>query len=154
MSVDAGGILGFENSHRPGALGSFPSIGSLRTVGLESDGLGSRFADVLKRAEASGAAGDGKASLDRARARGAAAEFVAATLVQPILASLRDTNESAAPFAPGEAERAFGPMLDAEIAERIVKSARFSIVDVIAKQLVGEGKGVSGTRASMEVEGS
>lgn len=153
MTVDAGGIVGLDRSHGAGALGSSLSIGSLRAVGLEREGLGSGFADVLKRAEEGGAAGGGAEDMDMARAREAAAEFVAVTLVQPILASLRDTNESAEPFAPGEAERAFGPMLDAEIAERIVLSARFSIVDVIAKQLVGRGNSAGGARARLEVEG-
>src|SRR5690606_15227257 len=51
------------------------------------------------------------------RARGAAEEFVSVTLVEPVLASLRESNWAAPPFAPGDAERTFRPMLDARVAQ-------------------------------------
>ncbi len=69
-------------------------------------------------------------------ARTAAEEFVAISLVQPILEQLRETNEAAPPFAPGPAERMFGPILDAEIAQRIVQKSGYDLVDAVARQLL------------------
>lgn len=67
--------------------------------------------------------------------RQAAEEFISMALVQPILEQLRETNQSAGPFAPGDAEKRFGPMLDAEIAHRMVKSAGWGLVDAVASRL-------------------
>lgn len=68
-------------------------------------------------------------------ARSAAEEFVAVALIEPILSSLRDNNHAAPPFAPTEAEKAFGPLLDAEIARRIVARERYGLVDAVARRL-------------------
>jgi len=69
--------------------------------------------------------------------RQAAEEFVAMALVQPILAQLRETNEAAEPFAPSDVEKRFGPMLDAEIAHRMVRSAGWGLVDAVERRLGG-----------------
>lgn len=70
------------------------------------------------------------------QAREAAEEFVSVSLVQPILQELRSQNNAAAPFAPGDAERTFGALLDAEIARRIVRKADFPLVDEVARALL------------------
>jgi Rod binding domain-containing protein len=67
--------------------------------------------------------------------RQAAEEFISMALVQPILEQLRETNQAAGPFAPGDAEKRFGPMLDAEIAHRMVKSAGWGLVGAVASRL-------------------
>lgn len=103
--------------------------------------------DAMAGGRAAGAAGaefenvlsifQGEAGADaEQRARGAAEEFVSVALIQPILASLRETNGAAEPFAPGDAERRFGPLWDAEIAQRISKAEQFPLVDAVARRLL------------------
>jgi Rod binding domain-containing protein len=79
-----------------------------------------RVEDAGRRAGASGASDE---------ARAAAQELVASTLVQPILAQLRETNNAEAPFGPGQWEKTFGPMMDAEIATRIVRASNWGLID-------------------------
>ena len=81
--------------------------------------------------------------------REAAEEFIAMALVQPILAQLRETNQAAGPFAPGDVEKRFGPMLDAEIAHRMVKSTGWGLVDAVASRL---DRGAATTNTTQEVD--
>jgi len=67
--------------------------------------------------------------------REAAEELVAISLVQPVLASLRDSDMGAEPFKASESEKRFGALYDAEIAHRLVKSKRFPLVDALARQM-------------------
>lgn len=67
--------------------------------------------------------------------RDAAEELVAITLVQPILAQLRESDWAAEPFAPSDGEKRFGALYDAEIARRMVKSSSFPLVDALARQM-------------------
>lgn len=78
--------------------------------------------------------------------REAAEEFIAMALVQPILAQLRETNQAAGPFAPGDVEKRFGPMLDAEIAHRMVKSTGWGLVDAVASRLDRSAQATPTTR--------
>lgn len=93
----------------------------------------SAFRDIFgaKHAKASG--------VDQARQ--AAEEFVAQALVKPVLAQLRSTNQATGPFAPGPYEKQLGPLVDNMVAERIVKSQRFPIVEAVEKQLRRDGMG-------------
>lgn len=72
-------------------------------------------------------------------ARKAAEEFVAIAFVQPILKEVRESNQAAPPFGPTEAEKAFGPLLDAEIARQVVAKERYGLVDRVARQLLQSG---------------
>lgn len=72
-------------------------------------------------------------------ARRSAEEFVASTLIVPVLKALRAQNSAAPPFAPGEGERLFGPLLDEEIAVRISRAERFPLVDRLARDLLKQG---------------
>lgn len=83
---------------------------------------------------------------DAQAARDAAERFVAATLVNPILSQLRESNEAAAPFAPSSAEKQFRALLDAELAQRITGAAHFPLVDRVAHDLL------SRTRANTSPE--
>lgn len=74
-----------------------------------------------------------------AAARESAQEFVAVTLVQPLLKQLRETSKAAPPFAPSSAELQFRSMLDAQIAQRIVRASGFGIVDAVARNLLRNG---------------
>jgi len=121
-----------------------------RGVPLRAEAEG--FASMLDRSVRTKAEGD-EAEVAR-QTRAAAEEFVAIGLVQPILASMRELNQAAEPFAAGAAERRFGPMLDAEIAQRIVRSANFGLVDSVARQLL-RAQGMRATQESavgMEVD--
>lgn len=76
----------------------------------------------------------------QAAARESAEEFVAVTLVQPLLKQLRETSNAAAPFAPSSAELQFRGMMDAQIAQRVSRASNFPIVDVVARNLLRAGE--------------
>lgn len=78
-------------------------------------------------------------SSPEAAARRAAEEFVASALITPVLKALREQNSAAPPFAPGDGERLFGPLLDEEIAFRISRAERFPLVDRLARDLLKHG---------------
>lgn len=82
---------------------------------------------------------DGSPEAQAQAAREGAQDFVAVTLVQPLLKQLRESNNAAPPFAPSSAERQFRAMMDAQISQRIVRASHFPIVDVIARGLMREG---------------
>lgn len=89
------------------------------------------FAAILARADA------GRADRNPERAaRDAAEQFVSVTLVQPILAQLRSSNSAAPPFAPSRGERQFQAMMDAHIAQNVVRAAQFPLVDRLARQML------------------
>lgn len=115
-----------------------------QTLGVVSEDQGARsFLDALRaraaKATARGTdatdsgASDTGAAKDPARA--AAEDFVALTFVQPILKQLRESNQTAAPFAPGQAEKTFQGLADEEIARRIVRASQWGLVDRIASDL-------------------
>jgi len=85
-------------------------------------------------------------------ARRAAEEFVSISMVQPILASLRETEDAAAPFAPGDAERRFRPMLDAEIARRIVQREDYALVNEVARRMLERTGGAAGAPTGKEID--
>ncbi|MCB9838830.1 MAG: hypothetical protein H6813_05785 [Phycisphaeraceae bacterium] len=114
--------------------GLTPEIGqgSLNDPAIFAQGLNDarseRFDSALRRA----LGGDQRTT---ETPRQAAQEFIAIALVQPVLAQLRETNQAAAPFAPGDVEKRFGPLLDAEIAHRMVRSSGWGLVDAVESRL-------------------
>jgi len=86
------------------------------------------FRDVLSKFGGEGTAEE--------KARKAAEEFVASSLVKPVLQQLRESNKAQAPFASGPYEKQFGPMMDNEIASRMVKSRGWGIVEAVERQLL------------------
>lgn len=106
------------------------------------------FAAILsKRIERPG---DAAASPEE-QATDAARQLVSITLVQPLLAQLRETSKAAPPFAPTSAERQFRAMSDAHLAQDIVKASNFPLVDVLARQMLAKLEG-STTRAATDKE--
>lgn len=97
------------------------------------------FLDVLGRQHAPAASGaDGApGARDPDRARKAAEQFIASTFLMPILKEIRAQNRAAPPFGPTQAEKALGPLMDAQLADRIVRSSQFGLVDRVADQLRG-----------------
>ena len=72
-------------------------------------------------------------------AREAAERLVSTAFIQPVLASLREMNNAAPPFAPSQGEKQFAPLLDAQLADRFVAAQNFPLVDRIAQQLLKRG---------------
>lgn len=68
----------------------------------------------------------------------AAQRLVATALVQPVLASLRDGPFRSELFAPGPAEKRFGPLLDRHIADRITQAEGFDIVSKLREYMTPE----------------
>lgn len=74
-----------------------------------------------------------------ARAEEAAASFVAVAFIEPVLASMTKSSFAEGPFAPGDAERRFQPMLHSLLADRIAHAGRFPLTQAVAERLVGRG---------------
>lgn len=104
------------------------------------------FGEVLARARS-------ERKAPEEEARGAAEQLVATAFIGPVFRGLRESNNAAAPFKPNAAERSFGQMLDTTLAQRMVSSARWGLVDSVAQKLLkkaagGEGGGAApGTQA-------
>lgn len=91
---------------------------------------GRRFQDILGRAEIK------PDESPEIAARRSAEQFVAMTLVQPLLKQLRETSQAAPPFAPTQGEKQFQGVMDAELAQRIVGAANFPLVDRLAQDML------------------
>lgn len=108
---------------------SQPIDGSL-TLGTSISSRQNDFSRILARAS------ETVTKTPEETAQQAAREFVAMSLVQPLLKEMRDTNHAAAPFAPTGAEKQFQSMLDAHAAQEIVRARQFSLVDSVARKLL------------------
>lgn len=62
----------------------------------------------------------------------AARTLVAEGFVKPVFAKLRDGEMAADMFKPGAAEKRFRPLLDGMLADRVVASKDFPVVEVVA----------------------
>lgn len=89
---------------------------------------GRSFQAVLSRAESTHETAEQTA--DRA-----ARQLVAVALVQPIFERLRSSNQASAPFGPGQAEKTFGPILDAELSQRLTAKSNWPLVTEVARRL-------------------
>lgn len=92
-----------------------------------------------------------ESKLDEARA--AAEELVARALVQPILAKMRESRETAEPFGTTEVERAFGSISDAQFADRLTKGGNWSLVDAVAQRIMNVGKPNAGDAMKQAQDG-
>jgi Rod binding domain-containing protein len=70
------------------------------------------------------------------KARQTAESFVSITFIQPLLKQLRESNHTPAPFGPSEGEKQFQGLMDAELAQRVVKAAHFPLVERITGDLM------------------
>lgn len=126
---------------------SFTGAGDPRAFGIGKSGGGGDFSKSL-----AAALGGGENRVER-DPREAAEELVAITLIQPVLAKLRESEMGAEPFAPSDGEKRFGALYDAEIARRMVKSRSFPLVDALARQM-RERQASAGVSASVATEGA
>lgn len=114
--------------------GSIEPLASLASVAPQADRQ-REFASILsRRIDRPGAA----AASPEEQATDAARQLVSITLVQPLLAQLRETSQAAPPFAPTQAERQFRAMADAHLAQNIVRAADFPLVDVLARRMLAK----------------
>ncbi len=72
-------------------------------------------------------------SLDALKA--GATELVATTFIQPMFAMLRNDPLRSELFPESSGEKMFGPMLDAELAKRIVSSGNLPLTNAVVRQL-------------------
>lgn len=78
-----------------------------------------------------------------AKARQTAQQFVASSLVEPILKQMRSSENVAPPLGPSKAEQQFRSLMDTQIAQNIVKRSHWPVVDRIAKDLLNRSPGVT-----------
>lgn len=105
------------------------------------------FAALMKGAGRSGDAD--------AEAREAAQQLVATALVAPMLAEIRDQPLDAKLFHGGPGEDSFRQQLDTILADRIVRSERFPLVDRIYEQVMRRAgaAGAAGAGAGVDAHG-
>ncbi|MBI1191381.1 MAG: hypothetical protein GC200_11960 [Tepidisphaera sp.] len=87
------------------------------------------FGDVLARVKSD-------QQTPEQKARKAAEELISTALIGPVFKGLRESNNAAEPFKPNAAERSFGQMLDTTLAQRMVSSAHWGLVDSVAQKLL------------------
>ncbi len=121
--------LGSDTALAPPAL---PGVGEMSREDFAA-ALGRRF----DRATHAGG-GDEDEAFD------AAAGFVAAALVEPVLKEMRESSNAPPPWGPGPGEKPFRAMMDVALAERIVRSGNWGLVDRLAREM----------RARMQAAGS
>lgn len=77
------------------------------------------------------------------RARETAEQFVASSLVEPILKQMRSATQAPPPLGPSQGEKQFRSLMDTQVARNIVKRSRWNVVDRIASDLMKRTNGVS-----------
>ncbi|MCC5786435.1 MAG: hypothetical protein JJU33_07030 [Phycisphaerales bacterium] len=69
------------------------------------------------------------------QAREAAEQLLSVSFIQPVLKQVREMNDAPPPWGPTQAEKQFGPMLDAKLADQLIKAARLPIVERLSRDL-------------------
>ncbi|MEM6334029.1 MAG: rod-binding protein [Planctomycetota bacterium] len=67
----------------------------------------------------------------------ASQQLVASAFIAPLLQQVRDSAREGNMFYGGSTEDLFGHQLDQQLADRIVQSSRFPIVDAVYRQIGG-----------------
>ena len=109
-------------------------------------GFGGALDEALRRVDVP-KAGSGEQDALYEKIHGMAEELVSGAFVRPVLAKMRETNQAAPPFAPGLYEKTFGPLLDTEISQQIVRSSKFLLVDAMTDQLMAKVRRGAGREA-------
>lgn len=93
------------------------------------------FSEMLSSARFSGEGSQAE------RARRGAEGLVAQALVLPFLKQVRASNAAAPPFAPTQGERAFGSLMDQAMAQHLVTSGRWALVDAVSQRMLRRSAG-------------
>lgn len=121
---------------------SFSASGSLWDRGLATSGLGGRSLESQRSFEdVMGVVRNSDRIEGEGRSREAAEKLVARALLEPLLARARESGWAAEPFAPTRAEKQFRGLVDAQVAEEVVRRGNFEIVNRIAETLERSGGG-------------
>jgi hypothetical protein len=143
MSTLTSDILTSDFSLRAQQLMEDPLGG---VMGSPDEAPAETFAQVISQLETSEPKSEGALAK---KAREAAEEFVAISMVQPILAQLRQQPlvdpEDMGPLAPGRGEKMMQPLLDAQAAKGIVQAANWPMVERLSQQLLAKANALSGT---------
>ena len=105
------------------------SVGQAAGIEARAGNDRALFSDALAKAR-------GAERTPQSAAREAAEQLVAASLILPVLKGLRESNEAAAPFAPGPGEKAFRGMMDDMLAQKLVKKSNWALVDKVAERVM------------------
>ena len=85
----------------------------------------------------------------------AAAKLVASTFIIPLLAAMRESPFQTERFGPTMAERRMGPVLDQQIADRIVQRSDFPIVEAVKNSILSKQAqrlGLTGAPAGRSID--
>lgn len=74
-------------------------------------------------------------------ARQAARSLVAIGLIHPVLKKLRESNQAWGPFAPNNAERSFGAVMDQRLADQMVQARNWPLIEQITNRLLQNAPG-------------
>lgn len=86
----------------------------------------------------------------------AAVRLVSDAFIKPMLAQMRSSSNMMKPFAAGDAEKTFRPMLDGELSDRIARSGSFDLVQATQKSLLSKAfhqQAAPPKASTMEVQG-
>lgn len=89
------------------------------------------FDQILARAGTGGA----ETTSPQEKAREAARQLVAISLVQPVLKQMRASTSAEPPFGPSKAEQSMRALADAELAQRVVSAEHWPLIDRLAERL-------------------
>lgn len=89
--------------------------------------------------------------------RRGAEELVARAFIQPLFKMMRDDPLRSDFIPQSQGEKTFGPLLDAELSKRMVRAARFDLVEAVARELLPDSvttdyRAASAPNAQMETD--
>lgn len=115
----------------PDSIAPISSISLPAAYATRPEGDRELFASAIARAQSR------PGETREEQARSAAQQLISTALISPVLSQMRQSTWAAAPFKPNQAERTFGQIYDATLAQRLVQSTRWPLVDAVARRMLG-----------------
>lgn len=136
MNTDLRSILSSARGPMPLAPAGGPMPLNTNTLRSPSDTRSDQadFAGILGIANR--VTPDDEGPTHAAQARQTAEEFVSKVFIEPMLAQVRESNQSPPPFGPGDGEKQFAGLIDAQRALELVRSASWPIVDRLTSDML------------------
>ncbi len=94
-----------------------------------------------------------QASTRETQAKKAAEGLVSNTFIEPILKQIRESNDAPPPFGPTKAEKQFASLLDTKLADEIVQSSNFPLVERITQQLLNNMPATQNEHNGIDIRG-
>jgi hypothetical protein len=85
------------------------------------------------------------------QAKRIAEEFVAKVFIEPVLKEVREGNDTPPPFGPGQGEKQFAGLMDAQRSIEMVRSASWPIVDRLAADMTRSAMNRSAMNSGSEI---